>query len=67
MESKKLILTFLIANLLFWGLFPREAHCLVIKQISKFLKMNLKCPKESIIMMIGITFYIFTVFYVKKK
>jgi len=67
METKKLILTFLIANSLFWGLFPREAHCLVINQISKLLKMNLKCPKESMIIAIGIIFYVFTVFYVKKR
>jgi hypothetical protein len=67
METKKLILTFLIANSLFWGLFPREAHCLVINQISKLLKMNFQCPKESMIIAFGIISYILTVFYVKKK
>ncbi len=67
METKKLILTFLIANSLFWGLFPREAHCLVINQLSKLLKMKIQCPKESMIIAFGIISYIFTVFYVKKK
>ena len=67
METKKLILTFLIA-IHFFGDYFQEAHCLVINQISKLLKMKIQCPKESMIVIaIGIIFYVFTVFYVKKK
>ena len=66
MELKNLILTFLIANSLFWGLFPHEAHCLVINYFNRLSKMNIKCSTHKVHIIMGICFYIVTVFYAQK-
>ena len=66
MEYKAFILTFLIANSLFWGLFPHEAHCLVLNYFNKLLSINIKCPPHKLHMLMGICFYIVTVWYAQK-
>ena len=38
---KTLILTLLIANALFWGLFPHNAHCLFVDNIINPLSIML--------------------------
>lgn len=63
---KTLILTLLIANALFWGLFPHNAHCLLISNVNKILNMNIKCPEHKIHLFIGILFYIASVYYAQK-
>jgi len=63
---KTLILTLLIANALFWGLFPHNAHCLLIDHINKIFKSNIRCPEHKIHLFIGIIFYIGSVYYSQK-
>ena len=45
---RTIFLTFLIANALFWGLFPHSAHCLLINNINRLLKVNINCPEHTI-------------------
>lgn len=63
---KNIVLTFLIANAIFWGLFPDEAQCLVIKYINDILMTKMKCPSQYIQVMIGVTFYLLSIYYSKK-
>ncbi len=63
---KTIILTILIANALFWGLFPHSAHCLFIKNVNKILDLNIKCPEHKIHLFIGILFYIASVYYAQR-
>ena len=62
---KNIILTFLIANAIFWGLFPDEAQCLVIKYINDILKTKMGCPSQYIQAFIGVTFYLLSIYYSK--
>ena len=64
MES--LILTFLISNALFWGLFPHNAHCLFLEYFNKMFKININCQPHHIHLMMGILFYLASVYYVQK-
>ena len=64
---KTIILTLLIANALFWGLFPHNAHCLFISNINKILDSNIKCPEHKIHLFMGIMFYIASVYYAQKN
>ncbi len=64
---KTIILTFLIANALFWGLFPHNAHCLLIENMNKLLNMKIKCPEHKIHLFMGLLFYIASVYYSQKN
>ena len=46
---KTLLLTIFIANALFWGLFPHNAHCLFLENINKVMKTNIECPPHHIL------------------
>ena len=37
---KTILLTILIANALFWGLFPHNAHCLFLSNVNKIFKFK---------------------------
>ena len=63
---KTIILTILIANALFWGLFPHNAHCLFLSNVNKIFDLNIKCPEHKIHLFIGILFYIASVYYAQK-
>lgn len=63
---KTLILTLLIANALFWGLFPHNAHCLFVDNVNKMFKTNIQCPEHHIHLMMGIGFYIASI-YISQK
>jgi hypothetical protein len=62
---KNIILTFLIANAIFWGLFPDEAQCLIIKYINDILPINAPCPSQMIQILVGVSFYIASAIYSK--
>ncbi len=62
-----LILTFLIANAIFWGLFPHNAHCLFINNINEFFKMNINCPDHSVHILLGFLFYTASVYFTQYK
>ena len=38
---KYVLLAFLVANALFWGLFPHETHCQVVSKLSNMLNMEI--------------------------
>ena len=61
-----LILTLLIANALFWGLFPHNAHCLFIDTINQTFQTNIQCPEHKVHLMMGIGFYIASIYYSQK-
>ena len=63
---ENILLTLLIANALFWGLFPHNAHCLVLENFNKFFKMNINCPSHEIHLLMGIFFYLASVYYTQK-
>ena len=65
-SMKTLLLTLLIANALFWGLFPHNAHCLLIDNINQMFKTKIKCPEHKIHLMIGVGFYLASVYYSQK-
>ena len=66
-NMEKLILTFFLANAIFWGLFPHNAHCLLLENINKFFKTNVKCPEHEIHLLMGLVFYIISVYYAQKN
>ncbi len=59
---KTLILTLFIANALFWGLFPHNAHCLFLENVNKSLKTNIQCPPHHVHLLMGIFFYLASVY-----
>lgn len=59
---KTLILTLFIANALFWGLFPHNAHCLFLENVNKSLKTNIQCPPHHVHLLMGIFFYFASVY-----
>ena len=63
---KTILLTLLIANALFWGLFPHNAHCLFLENINKTFKINIQCPHHRIHLLMGIFFYLTSV-YISQK
>jgi len=62
---KNIILTFLIANAIFWGLFPDEAQCLIVKYFNDLLNINVGCPNQKLQIILGVTFYIASILYSK--
>ena len=48
------LLTFLIVNALFWGLFPHETHCQVVNEVSKLVNVKIDCPEHKVHLLIGL-------------
>lgn len=59
---KTVLLTLLIANALFWGLFPHNAHCLFLEYVNKSMKTNIRCPPHHIHLLMGILFYLASIY-----
>ena len=59
---KNIILTFLIANSIFWGLFPHESHCHLINHLKNMTGFNLQCTKHSIHLIMGVIFFILAIY-----
>ena len=66
-QCKYLLLAFLVTNALFWGLFPHETHCKVVSEISKVLNMSIECPEHKVHLMMGIIFYVLSIYFVQKE
>ena len=60
------LLTFLIVNALFWGLFPHTAHCQVVDEVSKLLKLKIECPEHKVHLLIGLISYVAAVYVAQK-
>ena len=52
-----IIICLLIANALFWGLYPHTSHC----QITKIFGIN-KCPHKMVHYFAGIFFFILAIY-----
>ena len=61
-----LLLSFLIINALFWGLFPHSAHCQLVDQVSKLMNMKVECPEHKIHLLMGLVFYAASVYVAQK-
>ena len=61
-----ILLSFLLINSLFWGLFPHSAHCQVVNQFNKLLGSSIKCPSHPVHLFMGLVFYILTVYVAQK-
>ena len=66
-QCKYLLLAFLVTNALFWGLFPHETHCKVVSEISKVINMKIECPEHRVHLVMGIIFYVLSVYLVQKN
>ena len=66
-HCKYLLLAFLVTNALFWGLFPRETHCKVVSEISKVINMKIECPEHRVHLVMGIIFYVLSIYLVQKN
>ena len=66
-QCKYLLLAFLVTNALFWGLFPHETHCKVVSQISKVINMKIECPEHRVHLVMGIIFYVLSIYLVQKN
>lgn len=60
------ILVFLITNALFWGLFPHSYHCELVSVISELVSVDIECPEHKIHLLMGLLFYIASVYFVQK-
>lgn len=63
---ENLLLTFLITNALFWGLFSHNAHCLFLENFNKFFRININCPPHHIHLLMGVVFYLVSVYIAQK-
>ena len=61
-----LLLTFLIVNALFWGLFPHDVHCQVVSEITKPFNLNVSCPEHKVHLLIGVLSYVGAVYLAQK-
>ena len=61
-QCKYLLLAFLVTNALFWGLFPHSAHCKVLADLNKMVGMSFKCPSHAVHLVMGITFFVLSVY-----
>ena len=66
-QCKYLLLAFLVTNALFWGLFPHETHCKVVSEISKVINMKVECPEHRVHLVMGIIFYVLSIYLVQKN
>ena len=64
---KNIILTFLIANAIFWGLFPHEAHCQLINYFKNMTGFNLKCPEHTVHLTMGVVFFLLSIYVNNEK
>lgn len=64
---KNIILTFFIANALFWGLFPHEAHCQFINYFKTLTGFNLKCPDHIVHLFMGVIFFLLAIYVNNEK
>jgi hypothetical protein len=62
-----ILLSFLLINALFWGLFPHSAHCQVVKQFNKLLGLSIQCPSHKIHLALGVLFFISAVYVSQKE
>ncbi len=67
MNMKNVLLVFLIANALFWGLFPHTAHCNLVKSVSDMINVSIKCPSHNIHLLSGLAFYLVAMYVAQKK
>lgn len=63
---KTFLLTIFIANALFWGLFPHNAHCLFLENVNKAFRTNIRCQPHHIHLLIGIFFFLASI-YISQK
>jgi hypothetical protein len=63
---ENIILTFFIANAIFWGLFSHRAHCMVFDYIKKSFNIKMKCPEHYIHIIMGILFYLGSIYIAQR-
>jgi len=63
---KHALLAFLVMNALFWGLFPHSSHCEVLSYLSSFTQTNIECPEHRIHLLMGVLFYVLSVWVAQK-
>lgn len=63
---ENIILTFFIANAIFWGLFSHRAHCMVFDYIKQLLNIKIKCPSHYIHIIMGIFFYLGSIYIAQR-
>ena len=63
---ENIILTFFIANAIFWGLFSHRAHCMVFDYIKQLLNIKMKCPSHHIHIIMGIFFYLGSIYIAQR-
>ena len=61
-----LLLSFIITNSLFCGLFHHSAHCQVVQELNKFFGTTITCPKHIYHITMGIIFYLLSVYITQK-
>ena len=61
------LVSFLLINAIFWGLFPHSAHCKLVNDMNKITTLTIKCPPHYIHLIMGVVFYLLTVFFSQKK
>jgi|TARA_Y100000389_G_scaffold180760_1_gene195842 hypothetical protein len=61
-----ILLTFLIVNALFWGLFPHEAHCQFVGEITKLLNVKFECPEHKIHLLMGLISFAAAIYVAQK-
>ena len=66
MDYEIIILTFFIANALFWGLFPHNAHCMLVDNLNKLLNTKIQCPTHTVHLLMGVGFYIGSIYFAQK-
>lgn len=60
------LLTFLIVNALFWGLFPHETHCQVVNEASKLANVKIDCPEHKVHLLIGLISFVGAIYVAQK-
>tara|TARA_B100000902_G_C27263841_1_gene892350 strand:+ start:764 stop:1003 length:240 start_codon:yes stop_codon:yes gene_type:complete len=66
MDYGNILLTFFIANSIFWGLFSHKAHCTIVSYFNELLKLNIKCPTHGIHILMGVFFYVGSIYLAQK-
>jgi hypothetical protein len=61
-----ILLAFLVTNALFWSLFPHSAHCKLLGDINKTIGTSIKCPSHMIHIIMGIVFFLASIFISQK-
>ena len=57
-KYESFILSFTIANALFWSLFPHSIHCEFLKIVTNAVGIkNMACPEHKIHILMGILFF----------